>query len=42
MVALTGIAMTGGSPDLATLDDESLRHELLDVGRRLLGRPRRK
>jgi AcrR family transcriptional regulator len=42
MVALTGIAMAGGSPDLAGLDDEELRTELLDVGRRLLGRPRRR
>jgi AcrR family transcriptional regulator len=42
MVALTGIAMAGGSPDLARLDDEELRTELLDVGRRLLGRPRRR
>ncbi|MEA5364703.1 TetR family transcriptional regulator [Amycolatopsis sp., V23-08] len=42
MVALTGIAMAGGSPDLASLDDEELRTELLDVGRRLLGRPRRR
>lgn len=40
LVALTGIAMTGGSPDLAGLDDESLRVALLDVGRKLLGRPR--
>jgi AcrR family transcriptional regulator len=40
LVALTGIAMTGGSPDLADLDDKSLRVALLDVGRRLLGRPR--
>jgi AcrR family transcriptional regulator len=42
MVTLTGIAMAGGSPDLASLDDEALRTELLDVGRRLLGRPRRR
>jgi len=42
MVTLTGIAMAGGSPDLAALDDEALRTELLDVGRRLLGRPRRR
>lgn len=42
MVTLTGIAMAGGSPDLASLDDEVLRTELLDVGRRLLGRPRRR
>ena len=42
LVTLTGIAMAGGSPDLASLDDEALRVELLDVGRRLLGRPRRR
>ncbi|MFJ7217227.1 TetR/AcrR family transcriptional regulator [Amycolatopsis sp. NPDC098790] len=42
MVTLTGIAMAGGSPDLARLGDEELRAELLDVGRRLLGRPRRR
>jgi AcrR family transcriptional regulator len=40
LVALTGIAMAGGAPDLAELDDESLRSALLDVGKRLLGRPR--
>jgi AcrR family transcriptional regulator len=39
-VALGGIALTGGSPDLADLDDESLRAALIDVGRRLLRRPR--
>ncbi len=42
LVTLTGLAMAGGSPDLAALDDEALRAELLDVGRRLLGRPRRR
>jgi AcrR family transcriptional regulator len=42
LVTLTGIAMAGGSPDLARVDDEKLRTELLDVGRRLLGRPRRR
>ncbi|MGW4484566.1 TetR/AcrR family transcriptional regulator [Amycolatopsis sp. NPDC004368] len=41
LVALTGLAMAGGSPDIAELDDESLRRELIDVGRRLLNRPRR-
>lgn len=39
--AVTGIALTGGAPRFADLDDESLRASLLDVGRRLLGRPRR-
>jgi AcrR family transcriptional regulator len=42
LVTLTGIAMAGGSPDLAALGGEELRVELLDVGRRLLGRPRRR
>jgi AcrR family transcriptional regulator len=41
-VALAGVAMAGGSPALATLDDESLRRHLSDVMRRLLGRPRRR
>jgi len=39
-VALAGIAMAGGSPALANLDDESLRKHLGDAARRLLGRPR--
>ncbi|WP_236788789.1 TetR/AcrR family transcriptional regulator [Amycolatopsis sp. GM8] len=39
--AITGIALTGGSPQFAALDDDTLRGHLLDVGRRLLGRPRR-
>jgi AcrR family transcriptional regulator len=39
-VALAGLAMAGGSPALAALDDETLREALLEVGRRLLGRPR--
>ena len=42
IVTLTGLALAGGSPDLAELDDEALRRELLDVARRLLGRPRRR
>ena len=41
-VALAGIALAGGSPALAELDDETLREHLLDVGRKLLGRPRRR
>jgi AcrR family transcriptional regulator len=41
-VALAGVAMAGGSPALATLDDESLRRHLSDVMRRLVGRPRRR
>jgi AcrR family transcriptional regulator len=40
LVVLPGIAMAGGAPDLAEVDDESLRTALLDVGKRLLGRPR--
>jgi AcrR family transcriptional regulator len=39
-VAIAGIALAGGSADLAALDDETLRRHLLDVGRKLLGRPR--
>ncbi|MEC3981753.1 TetR/AcrR family transcriptional regulator [Amycolatopsis sp. H20-H5] len=42
MVTLTGIAMAGGSPDLACVDDETLRVALIDVGRKLAGRPRRR
>jgi AcrR family transcriptional regulator len=41
-VMFTGIALTGGMPDLAELDDEVLRAELLDVARRMFGRPRRR
>ncbi|WP_199430165.1 TetR/AcrR family transcriptional regulator [Qaidamihabitans albus] len=41
-VALAGIALTGGAPDLADVDDDTLREHLVDVGRRLLGRPRRR
>ena len=40
-VALAGIALAGGSPDLADLPDDELRRHLLESGRRLLGRPRR-
>ncbi|GLY68079.1 TetR/AcrR family transcriptional regulator [Amycolatopsis taiwanensis] len=40
--AIAGIAMTGGARQFADLDDETLRAHLLDVGRRLLGRPRRR
>ena len=40
-VALAGIAIAGGSPELADLDDETLRAHLLDVGRRMLSRPRK-
>ncbi|HEV7650342.1 MAG TPA: TetR family transcriptional regulator [Actinophytocola sp.] len=40
-VALTGIALAGGSPALADLPDDELRRHLLEAGRRVLGRPRR-
>jgi AcrR family transcriptional regulator len=40
-VALTGIALAGGSPALADLPDDELRRHLLESGRRVLGRPRR-
>ncbi|SFB36794.1 transcriptional regulator, TetR family [Amycolatopsis marina] len=40
-VTLAGIALAGGDPDLADVDDETLRRHLLDTARRLLGRPRR-
>ncbi|KAA9152902.1 TetR family transcriptional regulator [Amycolatopsis acidicola] len=39
--AIAGIALTGGAPEFAELDDDTLREHLLDVGRKLLGRPRR-
>ncbi|GAB3571738.1 TetR family transcriptional regulator [Amycolatopsis endophytica] len=38
--ALAGIALAGGSPELAHYGDDTLREALLDVGRKLLGRPR--
>ncbi|PRX48562.1 TetR family transcriptional regulator [Prauserella shujinwangii] len=41
-VALAGIALAGGSPDLADVDDETLREHLTGIGRRLLRRPRRR
>ncbi|WP_158888383.1 TetR/AcrR family transcriptional regulator [Amycolatopsis anabasis] len=40
-VLLPGIALAGGAPDLADLDDESLREHLLAIGHKMLGRPRR-
>ncbi len=40
-VAMTGIALAGGSPALAGVPDEELREHLLTAARRLLGRPRR-
>jgi hypothetical protein len=41
-VALVGVAMAGGTPTLAAMDDETLRVHLVDAMRRLLGRPRRR
>ncbi|AUX42427.1 TetR family transcriptional regulator [Sorangium cellulosum] len=40
-VVFTGLAMAGGAPEYAGIDDDTLRQHLLDTGRRLLGRPRR-
>ena len=40
-VALAGVAMAGGSPTLAELDDETLRTHLLATARRVLGRRHR-
>jgi AcrR family transcriptional regulator len=40
-VALSGIAIAGGSPYLSDMPDDELRAHLLEAGRRLLGRPRR-
>ncbi|MEV7551267.1 TetR family transcriptional regulator [Amycolatopsis sp. NPDC089917] len=41
-VLLAGIAVAGGSPEVASLDDETLRETLLTVGRKLYNRPRRR
>jgi AcrR family transcriptional regulator len=41
-VALAGVAMAGGSPEFASMPDESLRRHLADAMRRILGRPRRR
>lgn len=40
-VVFAGLSMVGGDPQYAAIDDDTLRQHLLDVGRRLLGRPRR-
>lgn len=40
-IVIAGLAMAGGAPEFAAIDDDTLREHLLDVGRRLLGRPRR-
>lgn len=40
--AVAGIALAGGSPELAHYGDDTLRSSLLEVGRKLLGRPRRR
>jgi AcrR family transcriptional regulator len=39
-VVLRGLALAGATPELAHLDDETLRATLLESGRRLMGRPR--
>ncbi|MDC3957032.1 TetR/AcrR family transcriptional regulator [Polyangium jinanense] len=41
-VMSAGLAMAGGAPEFAGVDDDTLREHLLDAGRRLLGRPRPK
>jgi hypothetical protein len=41
-VLFAGIAMAGGSPEFADVEDERLRTALIDAGRRLLGRQRRR
>ncbi|WP_437733228.1 TetR/AcrR family transcriptional regulator [Sorangium sp. So ce1335] len=41
-VVFTGLAMTGGDPEYAGIDDDTLREHLLAAGRRLLGRPRQR
>ncbi|NKQ56564.1 TetR family transcriptional regulator [Amycolatopsis sp. K13G38] len=39
--AIAGIALTGGAHDFAGIEDDKLRESLLEVGRKLLGRPRK-
>jgi AcrR family transcriptional regulator len=39
-VVFAGLATAGGAPEFGAIDAETLRQHLLDVGRRLLGRPR--
>ncbi|EHR49777.1 transcriptional regulator [Saccharomonospora marina XMU15] len=41
-VILAGLALTGGAPDHEDLDDDTLRSHLFEVGRRMLGRPKRR
>jgi AcrR family transcriptional regulator len=41
-VVLAGIALAGGAPDVAAFDDETLRETLVNVGRKLYNRPRRR
>src|SRR5690606_33605958 len=41
-VLLAGLALAGGSSEHAHLDDETLRTHLFDIGRRMLGRPKRR
>ena len=40
-IVFAGLSTVGGAPEYARIDDDTLRQHLLDVGRRLLGRPRR-
>lgn len=39
---LAGVAMAGGSPEAAALDGETLHETLVNVGRKLYNRPRRR
>lgn len=39
---LAGLALAGGAPDHADVDDDTLREHLFEVGRRMLGRPKRR
>lgn len=41
-VVLAGLALVGGAPNHADLDDETLRSHLFEVARRMLGRPKRR
>lgn len=40
-VVFAGLSIVGGDPQYASIDDETLREHLLEVGRRLLKQPRR-
>jgi AcrR family transcriptional regulator len=41
-VLIKGLSLAGGGPEHAGIDDDTLRRHLLEAGRRLLGRPRRR